>query len=151
MDCHPPSYSVHGTLQARTLEWDLPHPGIEPRSPALQADSLTSEPPGKPWSDIKSVHIASGRNKCYCLSIHNRIIRRENESQSWCQALLLGLQEDPGHSYSSLGHYLCQPQSKASPVLSCLLLAVLNSTTGWDSYVLSQLANKVLKTWQRFC
>ena len=27
---------------------DLPHPGIEPRSPALQADTLTSEPPGKP-------------------------------------------------------------------------------------------------------
>ena len=25
----------------------LSHPGIEPRSPALQADSLSSEPPGK--------------------------------------------------------------------------------------------------------
>ena len=27
---------------------DLPDPEIEPRSPALQADTLTSEPPGKP-------------------------------------------------------------------------------------------------------
>ena len=27
---------------------DLPNPGIEPRSPTLQADSLLSEPPGKP-------------------------------------------------------------------------------------------------------
>ena len=27
---------------------DLPNPGIVPRSPALQADALTSEPPGKP-------------------------------------------------------------------------------------------------------
>ena len=27
---------------------DLPDPGIKPRSPALQADSLSSEPPGKP-------------------------------------------------------------------------------------------------------
>ena len=27
---------------------NLPNPGIEPRSPALQADSLTAEPPGKP-------------------------------------------------------------------------------------------------------
>ena len=27
---------------------DLPNPGIEPRSPALQADSLLSEPPVKP-------------------------------------------------------------------------------------------------------
>ena len=29
---------------------DLPDPGIEPRSPAFQADALTSEPPGKPRS-----------------------------------------------------------------------------------------------------
>ena len=28
--------------------WDLPDPGIEPGSPALQADALPSEPPGKP-------------------------------------------------------------------------------------------------------
>ena len=27
---------------------DLPDPGIEPGSPVLQADSLMSEPPGKP-------------------------------------------------------------------------------------------------------
>ena len=27
---------------------DLPDPGIKPWSPALQADALTSEPPGKP-------------------------------------------------------------------------------------------------------
>ena len=29
---------------------DFPDPGIEPRSPALQADALPSEPPGKPQS-----------------------------------------------------------------------------------------------------
>ena len=28
--------------------WGLPDPGIEHGSPALQADSLLSEPPGKP-------------------------------------------------------------------------------------------------------
>ena len=28
---------------------DLPDLGIEPRSPALQADSLPAEPPGKNW------------------------------------------------------------------------------------------------------
>ena len=32
---------------------DLPNPGIEPRSPTLQADTLTSEPPGKPIYCIK--------------------------------------------------------------------------------------------------
>ena len=48
--------NVHWILQARILEWvaislnpgDLSDPGIKPRSPALQADVLTSEPPGKP-------------------------------------------------------------------------------------------------------
>ena len=32
---------------------DLPDPGTEPRSPALQADALTSEPLGKPIPDYK--------------------------------------------------------------------------------------------------
>ena len=30
---------------------DLPNPGIEPGSPALQADALPSEPPGKPLEE----------------------------------------------------------------------------------------------------
>ena len=34
---------------------DLPDPGIEPRSSALQADALTSEPPGKPICDLRRV------------------------------------------------------------------------------------------------
>ena len=52
MDYCLPGFSVHGILRARTLEWvpsprDLPNPGIETRSPALQADSLLCEPPRK--------------------------------------------------------------------------------------------------------
>ena len=31
----------------------LPNPGIEPRSPTLEADTLTFEPPGKPWWRIQ--------------------------------------------------------------------------------------------------
>jgi len=50
MDCSPPGSSAHGIFQVRIMEWvaisfsegewgmDLPHPGIEPGSPALQAD-----------------------------------------------------------------------------------------------------------------
>ena len=58
MDCSLPGSSVHGIFQARILERvampssrDLPDPGIEPSSPtspALQGDSLPSEPPRKP-------------------------------------------------------------------------------------------------------
>ena len=33
---------------------DLPNTGIKPRSPALQADALTSEPPRKPKGVFKS-------------------------------------------------------------------------------------------------
>ena len=47
MDYSPPDSSVYGIFQARILEWvpfppprQLPDPGIEPMSPALQADSL---------------------------------------------------------------------------------------------------------------
>ena len=31
---------------------NLPNPGIEPESPALQPDSLLSEPPGKPIINV---------------------------------------------------------------------------------------------------
>ena len=53
-------WSVHGILQARMLEGiqvkrspfpspgDLPNPGIKPRTPTLQADSLPAETQGKP-------------------------------------------------------------------------------------------------------
>ena len=58
-------YTVHEILQARILRWveycqnsarilpfpspgDLPNPGIKPRSPTLQADSLPAELQGKP-------------------------------------------------------------------------------------------------------
>ena len=45
--CSPPGFFVHGISQARTLECDIPNPGIKsvsPVSPALQADSLLAEP-----------------------------------------------------------------------------------------------------------
>ena len=59
MDCNLPGSSVHGILQARILEWvafrfsgNLPKPGIEPRSPALQVDSLLAELSGEPYLSI---------------------------------------------------------------------------------------------------
>ena len=53
--CHPMDYTLLGILQARILTWvafpspgDFPNLGIEPRSSALQVDSLPAEPQGKP-------------------------------------------------------------------------------------------------------
>ena len=34
---------------------DLPDPGIKPGSPSLEADALTSEPPGKPYIAVDSL------------------------------------------------------------------------------------------------
>ena len=53
MDCSLPGSSVHGDSPGNNTGMgchsrDLPNPGIEPRSPALQVDSLPAEPPGKP-------------------------------------------------------------------------------------------------------
>ena len=45
---------------------DLPHPGIEPGSPALQVDFLPSKPPGK------SISILEPFVKYY-LSVHGRV------------------------------------------------------------------------------
>ena len=56
MDCSPPGSSVHGDSPSKNTPskntcrppGNCPNPRIEPRSSALQVDSLPSEPPGKP-------------------------------------------------------------------------------------------------------
>ena len=47
MDYGLPGSSVQGFSRQEFPAGDLPDPGIEPVSPALQADSLLLEPPGK--------------------------------------------------------------------------------------------------------
>ena len=51
---------------------DLPDPGIEPRSPALQADSLPSEPPGKPavYRQLSKYLLREFPNKSRYVSIY---------------------------------------------------------------------------------
>ena len=65
--CDPKDYTVHGILQARILEWvalpfsrGSPNPGVEPRSPTLQGDSLPTELSGKP---------------CICFILANKILK----------------------------------------------------------------------------
>ena len=55
MDCSLSGSSIHGIFQARiqsglpfSSPGDVPDPGIELRSPTLQADSLPDKPQGKP-------------------------------------------------------------------------------------------------------
>ena len=61
-DCSPPDSSVYGDSPAKNTGMgcydfppgDLPNTGVEARSPALQADSLPAERPGKPMAKTKS-------------------------------------------------------------------------------------------------
>ena len=71
--CDPMDYTLHEILQARILEWvtfpfsrGCSQPRIEPRSPALQADSLPAEPLGKPNSF--KAHALFSERKFYLLS-----------------------------------------------------------------------------------
>ena len=68
MDCSLPGSSFYEILQTRILEWiAIPFSkgssdsGTEPGSPALQADSLPSEPPGK-QSEVKGKE--TGGTRC---------------------------------------------------------------------------------------
>ena len=71
IDCSLPDSCVHRIFQASILEWiaisspgDLHDPGIESGYPALQVDSLLSEPPGKP------LFILQCWNKCNAMLSH---------------------------------------------------------------------------------
>ena len=76
MGCSPPGFSVSGISQQE--HWsglpfpspgDFPKPGIKPVSPVLEADSLLSEPPGKPPLSImelnQSISPSDGEMKLY--------------------------------------------------------------------------------------
>ena len=75
MDCSPQGSSVHGILQARILEWVVipfsrgtSQPRDRTQSPILQADSLPSEPQGKP-------HVVEVKSFCCHLSLPPQLVK----------------------------------------------------------------------------
>ena len=85
---------------------DLPDPGIEPRSPTLEVDSLPSEPPGKP------VNTGVGR-----LSLLQEILPTQelNQGLLCCRWILYQL------------------SLQGSPKLTSVGLRALSWTAGWLS------------------
>ena len=62
--CDPVDYTVHGILQARILEWGafpFSRRSSQPRSPALQVNSLSAEPHKTP--EIPKVLGALGQDR----------------------------------------------------------------------------------------
>ena len=101
--CKPMDCIVHGILQARISEQlfpgqpfpspgDLPNPGIKPRSPTLQADSLAAEPQGK----LKNTGVGS-------LSLLQRIFLTQESNQGLlhCRQILyqLSYHRSPNQGY----------------------------------------------------
>ena len=64
---------------------DLPNPGIKPRSPTLQVDSLSSEPPGKP----KNTGVGG-------LSLLQQIFPTQELNQKSGRILIPGTEMEPG-------------------------------------------------------
>ena len=105
MDCSPPGFSVHGVFQARILgchspgksglpflsSRNLPDPGIEPGSPALQANSLSSESAGEPvltgilhhfLVSLKEQHYETHLDNCrYIVRFICLLCTRDSDSQ----------------------------------------------------------------------
>ena len=104
----PQGLTIHSTEFSRPEHWsgllfpspgDLPNPGIEPRSPSLQVDSLPAEPPGKP----KNTGVGS-------LSLLQGIFptQKSNQGLLHCRQILyqLSYQGSPG-AKESLLYFRC--------------------------------------------
>ena len=81
---------------------DLPNPGVEPRSPTLQADSLPAEPQGKP----RNTGVGS-------LSLPQQIflIQELNWGLMHCRQILYQLSYQEALLYSSVIAFLLREQS----------------------------------------
>ena len=78
---------------------DLPNPGMEPRFPALQVNSLPSEPPGKPMN-----------TRVGSLSLFQGILLSQKLSQGLrdCRWILYQL----SYQITELGHCYCLSEYK---------------------------------------
>ena len=108
MDFSPLGSSVHGVLQARILEWvampssrNLLNPGIEPASPALQADSLPAEPSRKPLTHSSALYILTDRLFC-CVDKMPYSWKNSSDGNSvcWRQACCSNTGGLPGFGFS---------------------------------------------------
>ena len=79
---------------------DLPNPGIEPRSPALQVDSLPSEPPGKP-----SIYISIYYQYTICIYTINILLSRFRRVRLCVTPEMAAHQAPPSLGFSRQEHW----------------------------------------------
>ena len=90
MECCPPGSSVHGILQVRIQSGlpfpspgNLPNPGIKPRSPALQADSVLTELQGKPMKRLSQSGKDAQLWMCLAVKLKSDAIRKQYCIGTW--------------------------------------------------------------------
>ena len=118
------------------VQGDLPNPGIEPRSPALQVDSSPAEPLGKPKNtEVGSLSLLQGilltqesnwglpqcRQIHYQLSYQGSPGSKEYRLQNWIR-----LKKKKKKNYEKQRNYELFPKSKTW--ICCSTLATINIT-----------------------
>ena len=137
---------------------DLPDPGIKPRSPALHADALLSEPPGKPLPRLQLVkyvrlhtllriHQCSSSHWQWKWSVTCSLVSDSLRSQGLKPARLLCPWNFPGKNTGVGCHFLLQ---RILPTLRSNLR--LLSLQHWqaDSLPLHYLGRLSIKDWKVF-
>ena len=116
----PPGTSAHGISRQEYSSWlPFPSPGglpdlrIEPRSPALQTDSLPFEPPGMPLPLFDCCYVAS-------------VVFESVRPHRWQPTRLLCSWDSPGKNTRVGFHFLLQcmkVKSESEVAQSCLTLS----------------------------
>ena len=110
-DCSPLGSSVHGISQASItgmglhslLQGIFPTQGSNPGSPALQADSLLSEPPGHP--PPPSIAAAAAKSLQLCPTLCDPVLQPTRLPRPW---------NSPGKNTGVGCHFLLHPSIEGS-------------------------------------
>ena len=109
--------------------WDLRNPGIEPKSPALQADSLPSKPPGK--SPFRASAIPACYPLCFMLKMYLEVGARV-WARPWmsrvCAFLMKSLLPSAPFSFYTIGLcplllWISLGQGRSSQIWVCIRVA----------------------------
>ena len=135
MDCNPPDSSVHGIVQTRLLEWvaisslkesswprDWTIPSV---SPALQEDSLPSEPSGKPrcvnnQQQFHSSQLTDPEVAHLDLwDVENRVISARFPEGSWMNSSYLAFNMESAREFVIMSHETLYPATSTNQQPRC--------------------------------
>ena len=119
---------------------DLPNPGIKPMFPALQADALPSEPPGKP--DQKSPKKTNKKNRMFTVEKSfpgGAVVKNlpADVGNARDVGLIPGSERSPGEGNGNPLQYSCLENSMNRGSWWTTVHEVAKSQTGLSTYALN--------------